>query len=503
MRRGGGAGGFGARAAALVAAVLALYSDCPADARQAGIEPRIFNGVVTFDHPFAGLLLHRAGGTGPWQVRCSLSLIGPTRALTAAHCLCDAHGGLCQPGKLYGPRVDEYRVLFQNAGILEIASVAIPIGFDFPDLDLAVLALREAALGVDPVALAEASPGVGTTGRIVGFGGASGDMDGTGVKRVGQVVTSPCGEDLAADAFLCWESDGIGPGSDTCGGDSGSPLLMTDSDGKEILAGVASGGYGACDGEDLAFNTAVAAHLSVIEALVGQASLAPGGESMAAARRLSGRLGPGEIEQVLTLDVPAGASRLVFVGNADDRAGSDYRLRLARGAAPGLDRAACDSDRPGVFEDCIVTDPEPGTWYAAYVYEAGMGGEMQLSATAYRSDCGLDLDRDGRADALTDGLLALRHLEGRRGAGLTASALGGRATRTDPSAIAAFLDSPSCVAALDLDRDGARLAETDGRLILRYLFGFRGAVLVSGALSESATRTDPEAIASSLDRLHP
>ena len=493
--------GWASRVPLAVILALQSVSGWPAE-HLVGIRPQIFNGVVTFDAPFVGLLLHRYGGTGPWLARCTVSLIAPTRALTAAHCLCDAGGGLCQPGRAYAPRVDEYRVLIQNAGILAVASVAIPSGFSFPDKDLAVLALAEPVRGVTPVTLARLATPIGSGGRIVGFGHTSGWGDTIGLKRVGSVVTAPCGADLKPGAFLCWESDGSGASGDTCTGDSGAPLLTTDGTGDEVLAGIASGGYGACDGEDLAFDTEVATHLETIAFLAGSDPGASGGETLTAASRLFGQLGPGESRQVLTIEVPSGAERLTIVGNGVEGTGNDYSLRLGYGAPPSTDAAACTSDRPGLYEACTASAPRAGTWYAVYGYQAGLGGDVQLSASVYTARCGLDLDLDGRLDALTDGLLALRHLAGRSGRELTDAVLAPGAKRSAAGDIAAYLESAGCVSALDVDGDGARLPETDGRIILRWLFGFRGAALVDGAIAPTATRTDPATIAAALDALH-
>jgi hypothetical protein len=47
---------------------------------------------------------------------------------------------------------------------------------------------------------------------------------------------------------------------------------------------------------------------------------------------------------------------------------------------------------------------------------------------------------------------------------------------------------------LDIDGDGSTQALTDGLLALRYLFGFRGAVLTNGAVGVGCTRCDPMAI---------
>jgi hypothetical protein len=91
---------------------------------------------------------------------------------------------------------------------------------------------------------------------------------------------------------------------------------------------------------------------------------------------------------------------------------------------------------------------------------------------------------------LTDGVLLLRYLFGFTGGALTQGALGPGATR-DAAAIVAFLGG--CGTDLDIDGDGAVQPLTDGLLFLRYLFDFRGATLVTGAVGPDCTRcTAPE-----------
>jgi hypothetical protein len=56
---------------------------------------------------------------------------------------------------------------------------------------------------------------------------------------------------------------------------------------------------------------------------------------------------------------------------------------------------------------------------------------------------------------------------------------------------------------LDVDANGDADALTDGVLVLRYLFGFTGAALVQDALGPGAARTDPAEIAAFLDAFNP
>jgi hypothetical protein len=92
----------------------------------------------------------------------------------------------------------------------------------------------------------------------------------------------------------------------------------------------------------------------------------------------------------------------------------------------------------------------------------------------------LDVDGNGRYEALADGLLLLRWLYGFRGQTLVLGAVGSECTRCDAPAIEAWLESMATY--FDVDADGAAEPLTDGLLVLRWLFGFRGDPLVAGAI---------------------
>jgi hypothetical protein len=134
----------------------------------------------------------------------------------------------------------------------------------------------------------------------------------------------------------------------------------------------------------------------------------------------------------------------------------------------------------------------------------GIFGPTGVAVTVPVNVSNLDIDGSATAtkyDALTDGLLVIRYLFGLTGASLTSGALGATATRTDPVAIQAYLDGIR--ADLDIDGSGAADALTDGLLAIRYLFGVRGAALIAGAIDPLATRKTAAEIETYLQTLVP
>ncbi len=98
----------------------------------------------------------------------------------------------------------------------------------------------------------------------------------------------------------------------------------------------------------------------------------------------------------------------------------------------------------------------------------------------------LDVDGDGVTKPLTDGLLVLRYQFGFRDNALLVGAVGLSATRKTASQIKTYFKEAGLD--FDIDGDGDIKPLTDGLLTLRYLFGFRGGTLISGAVGVGATR---------------
>ncbi len=115
----------------------------------------------------------------------------------------------------------------------------------------------------------------------------------------------------------------------------------------------------------------------------------------------------------------------------------------------------------------------------------------------------LDLDADGHYDPLTDGLLAIRYLYDMYGDllinGVVDTQDGMRKTAEE---ISTFIEANQ--SALDVDGSGVADPGSDGMLILRYLFGFRGDALTQGdVVSGGASRTTAEDIGDYINTLMP
>ncbi|MGB1538396.1 MAG: hypothetical protein ACPHAN_11850, partial [Pseudomonadales bacterium] len=103
------------------------------------------------------------------------------------------------------------------------------------------------------------------------------------------------------------------------------------------------------------------------------------------------------------------------------------------------------------------------------------------------------VDGDGEVLALTDGLILIRYLFGFRDEALLQGAESVLASRQTGAVISSFLDSN--IDRFDVDGDGHLQALTDGLLVIRHLFGFEGSALLQGAQSVNATRTSSDEVA--------
>ncbi len=159
------------------------------------------------------------------------------------------------------------------------------------------------------------------------------------------------------------------------------------------------------------------------------------------------------------------------VGNSVDRFSSDPA-------------EAYDTDLDGIGDNADLDDDGDGFTDREELAD----GTDPLSRFSCRSGCfSFDIDEDGDAAALTDGLLVIRYLFGFSSNSLVSGAVAADGSRVEAEAISTYLSEAG--SQLDIDGDGESKALTDGLLLIRYLFGFSGDSLTSGAVGVTAART--------------
>ena len=148
-----------------------------------------------------------------------------------------------------------------------------------------------------------------------------------------------------------------------------------------------------------------------------------------------------------------------------------------------------DADGDGLANSIDLDDDADGVSDE----QEALAGINPLSRFSCRAGCfSFDVDENLEAQPLTDGLLVIRHLFGFSGDSLTSGAVAGEANRDSSEAIGSYLTGAA--SELDIDGDGESKPLTDGLLLIRYLFGFSGDSLISGAIGSGATRDTAEEV---------
>ena len=192
---------------------------------------------------------------------------------------------------------------------------------------------------------------------------------------------------------------------------------------------------------------------------------------------------------VLTQTVNASGTIVLTVARAGSGAGT------VQGSPPGIN---CGTDCTETYASptpvSLTATPNVGSiftgWSGACVGRAScdltLASSASVVATFAPAATPLNLDIDGSRAYLgqSDGLIIVRYLFGVRGAAITADTL---AVGADPALITQHLDDIRPL--LDIDGDGRADALTDGVLMMRYLLGLRGNALINSAVSPAARRT--------------
>lgn len=122
------------------------------------------------------------------------------------------------------------------------------------------------------------------------------------------------------------------------------------------------------------------------------------------------------------------------------------------------------------------------------------GDDMEIinAANEEVSIFNFDIDGNGTIAAESDGFLLVRYLFGYRGSDLITGLIASGATRETGEEIAAYLDELNDLGLLDVDGDGKVNALTDGVLTVRAQLGRTGEDLTRGAIGTEATLTASE-----------
>ena len=157
-----------------------------------------------------------------------------------------------------------------------------------------------------------------------------------------------------------------------------------------------------------------------------------------------------------------------------------------------------DSDLDGLGNN---VDPDDDNDGISDEQEA-IDGTNPLNRFSCKTGCfSFDVDQSSEAEPLTDGLLVIRHLFGFSDNALTSGAVDLAGERGSAALIKEYLTGADTE--LDIDGDGTSQPLTDGLLLIRYLFGFKGDSLISGAIEDGAERDSAEAVEAYIEERMP
>ncbi|MDA8627964.1 M64 family metallopeptidase [Pseudomonadales bacterium] len=195
------------------------------------------------------------------------------------------------------------------------------------------------------------------------------------------------------------------------------------------------------------------------------------------------------LQQTVTWQVEIGDNDADGTGNNADTDDDNDGVSDSADAFPLDADESVDTDGDGIGNNADLDDDNDGFTDE----QERADGTEPLSRFSCRTGCfSFDVDENLEAQPLTDGLLVIRHLFGFSGDSLTSSAVSIGASRNASDAIASYLTDAD--SQLDIDGDGESKPLTDGLLLIRYLFGFSGDSLISGAIGDGAERDTAEEV---------
>ena len=153
-----------------------------------------------------------------------------------------------------------------------------------------------------------------------------------------------------------------------------------------------------------------------------------------------------------------------------------------------------DYDGDGLGDACDDDDDNDGFTDEE---ELAAGTNPRNPSNCIQNCFTFDIDDSGEVQALSDGLLVIRYLFGFADESLISGAVSPSSERADSTEISSYLDD--ALLELDIDGNGEAQALSDGLLLIRYLFGFTEDALTVGAVGDGATRVTADEISAYIE----
>jgi hypothetical protein len=219
------------------------------------------------------------------------------------------------------------------------------------------------------------------------------------------------------------------------------------------------------------------------------------GYQLSTTSELTGSFSSGHAMEVFTVNTKVNTKKLTVTANTESFLVHSYKLSVYDDSLSLSSAPLCESSTYGIYQACELTQPLPETLRVEYEKVLSTSSdEYQLTVSEFEQTCSLDIDGNGQFDAQTDGVLMTRYLFGFRGDVFIKDAVSQDGIRQSANDISEYLGQEDCQTSLDINADGEIDALSDGLLIMRYLSGLTGDALINGTGNEMSQNDTEEKI---------